>query len=222
MKVTTDSCLFGAWVAAQISTQDPGGGSILDIGTGTGLLSLMLAQKTNPPITSVEIDKDAFLQASQNIDASPWKEKITIFHSDIKDFKPTGSYDIIISNPPFYEKEWPSESSKRNTAHHSRELLVEDLLDIIAATLTPTGKFYLLLPYKREEEMIKLFEQKQITVLQKILVRQTVDHTYFRVMIEGSLKTSADTITNELAIKNKNNEYTAEFTTLLKDYYLYI
>jgi len=222
MKVTTDSCLFGAWVAEQIKTHRPEGGAILDIGTGTGLLSLMLAQKTNSPITSVEIDKDAFLQASENIHASPWKEKITIFHADIKDFRPPGLYDIIITNPPFYENEWPSENSKRNMAHHSSELLVEDLLDIIIATLTPNGKFYLLLPYKRQEEMIKLFDQKQIAVLQKILVRQTGDHTYFRMMIEGSLGRSANTITTGIAIKNKNNEYTAEFTTLLKDYYLYI
>jgi len=222
MKVTTDSCLFGAWVAEQIKNQVPGAGTILDIGTGTGLLSLMLAQKTNSPVTSVEIDKDAFDQASENINASPWKEKITISHTDIKDFRRPESYDIIISNPPFYEKELPSENSKRNTAHHSSELLLEDLLDIIIATLTPNGKFYLLLPYKRQEELIKLFDQKQIAVLQKILVRQTGDHTYFRMMIEGSLGRSADTITTEMAIKNKNNEYTKEFTALLKDYYLYI
>jgi len=222
MKVTTDSCLFGAWVAEQIRSHGPEKGAILDIGAGTGLLSLMLAQKTNSPITSVEIDKDSFVQASENINASPWKERITIVHSDIKDFTPPVYYDVIISNPPFYEKEWPSDNSKRNTAHHSSELLVEDLLDIIIATLTPNGKFYLLLPYKRQEELIKLFDQKQIAVLQKILVRQTGDHTYFRMMIEGSLGRSADTITTEMAIKNKNNEYTKEFTALLKDYYLYI
>ena len=222
MKVTTDSCLFGAWVTEQIKSHEPEGGAILDVGAGTGLLSLLVAQKTNSPITSVEIDHDAFFQASENINASPWKEKITIFHTDINDFKPGVFYDIIISNPPFYEKELPSENSKRNTAHHSSELLLEDLLDIIIATLTPNGKFYLLLPYKRQEELIKLFDQKQIAVLQKILVRQTGDHTYFRMMIEGSLGRSADTITTEMAIKNKNNEYTKEFTALLKDYYLYI
>jgi len=222
MKITTDSCLFGSWVADQIKGRGPGAGTILDIGTGTGLLSLMLAQKTNSPVTSIEIDKDAFVQASENINASPWKEKITIVHTDIKKFVPPIFYDIIISNPPFYENEWPSENSKRNAAHHSSELMLADLVDIIVATLTPNGKFYLLLPYKRQEEMIKLFDQKQLTILQKILVRQTVDHSYFRMMIEGSLGRTADTITTGIAIKNKNNEYTAEFTTLLKDYYLYI
>ena len=146
MKVTTDSCLFGAWVAAAVRSQDPiaiGSGvrSLLDIGAGTGLLSLMIAQKNNISIDAIEIDKDAFLQASENIAASPWSERIKISHADIKYFNPLpAKYDIIVSNPPFYENEWQSESLQRNTAHHSSELLLTDLLDIISASLKPRRK----------------------------------------------------------------------------------
>ena len=222
MKVTTDSCLFGAWVAKEVGIRRMGTGTILDIGTGTGLLGLMLAQKTNSPITSIEIDTDAFRQASENIAISPWKDRIKIFHADIKDFNSPVQYEIVISNPPFYENEWLSENLKRNTAHHSSELLLEDLLDIIPTILTPGGKFYLLLPYKRHEEILKLFDQKKISLIQKIFVRQTDGHDFFRFMIEGSFERSANTITNEIAIKNKNNEYTEEFTAILKDYYLYM
>lgn len=227
MKVTTDGCLFGAWVAVAVRSQDPiaigsGVGSLLDIGAGTALLSLMIAQKNNAKINAVEIDKGAFLQASENIEASLWSERIEIFHADIKDFNPSTKYDIIVSNPPFYENEWQSGDLKRNTAHHSRELLLNELLDIIAASLKPEGIFYLLLPFKRHEEITQLLEQKKIFLSQKILVRQSDDHDYFRFMIEGGFERTAGTNTGELSIKNKNGEYTREFTALLKDYYLYM
>ena len=182
----------------------------------------MIAQKNNSPIDAIEIDKDAFLQASENIAASPWTERIKISHADIKYFHPPAKYDIIISNPPFYENEWQSESLQRNTAHHSSELLLTDLLEIISDFLKPGGRFYLLLPYKRHEEIMKLLDQKKIFLSQKILVRQSDNHAYFRFMIEGCFERSADTITGELSIKNKSNEYSQEFTTLLKDYYLYM
>jgi len=222
MKVTTDGCLFGAWVAEEVRNQGSEVKSLLDIGAGTGLLSLMLAQKNNLSVNAIEIDNDAFTQALENIAASPWKDRIKIFHSDIKDFNSPAQYDVIISNPPFYENEWPSENLKRNKAHHSSELSLEDLLDIIFITLKPGGRFYLLLPYKRHEGILKLFEQKEITMKKKILIRQSYDHTYFRFMIEGSFEKSVAPITNEIAIKNNNNEYTEEFTVLLKDYYLYM
>lgn len=227
MKVTTDSCLFGAWVAAEVRSQDAiaigsEAKGLLDIGAGTGLLSLLIAQQNNFAIDAIEIDKHAFLQASENIAASPWGERIKIFHTDIKDFNLPATYDIIVCNPPFYENEWQSGDLKRNIAHHSSELLLNDLLDIISASLQPGGKFYLLLPYKRHEEIMKLFDEKNIFLTRKILVRQSDDHAYFRFMIEGGFERSADTITSDLFIKNKNNEYTNEFTTLLKDYYLYM
>ncbi|MEP7375322.1 MAG: methyltransferase [Chitinophagaceae bacterium] len=227
MKVTTDSCLFGAWVAGDVKSKTPIGPgsevrSIFDIGAGTGLLSLMLAQKNNSLINAIEIDNEAFIQASENIDASPWKERINIFHADLKDFISPAKYDIIISNPPFYENEWPSGNSKRNAAHHSSELLFRDLIDIISASLKPEGRFYLLLPYKRHEEVLKLFGQEKISLIQKIFVRQSDDHDYFRFMIEGCFEKTANTMTNEISIKNKNNEYSEEFTALLKDYYLYM
>jgi tRNA1Val (adenine37-N6)-methyltransferase len=222
MKVTTDSCLFGAWVTEVVRSKRSEAGIILDIGAGTGLLSLMIAQKNNISIDAIEIDNEAFLQASENIAASPWSERIKIFHADIKDFNSPAKYDMIVSNPPFYENEWPSENLQRNTAHHGRELLLTELLELIAASLRPGGRFYLLLPYKRHEEIIKLFDEKKIFLTLKLLVRQSDEHDYFRFMIEGCFERCADTITVEQSIKNKSKEYTREFTTLLKDYYLYM
>lgn len=222
MKVTTDSCLFGAWVGIEAGSQKSEVGNILDIGAGTGLLSLMLAQQVNASITAIEIDKDAFEQASENIAASPWKNTIKIIQTNIKDFIPQQKYDCIISNPPFYENEWQSGDTQKNIAHHSHQLLIDELLDIIRNLLKPEGTFYLLLPYKRHNELLKLFQQKNIFIAKKILIRQTEDHDYFRFIIKAQLKEGNETITEEISIRNTKNDYTAAFSALLKDYYLYL
>lgn len=229
MKVTTDSCLFGAWVVKEVGSQffdfahdEPEVRSVLDIGAGTGLLSLMLAQQVNASITAIEIDKEAFEQASQNIAASPWKNNISIIHSDIKDFISNEKYDCIISNPPFYEKEWQSGDAQKNIAHHSHQLLLDDLLDIIRNFLKPDGIFYLLLPYKRHNEIMKLFKQKNIFIAKKVLIRQTEDHSYFRFIIKAQFEDPGKPIIEEISIRDTKNDYTIAFTTLLKDYYLYL
>ena len=99
MKVGTDAVLLGAWVTPN------GSNHILDIGTGTGVIALMLAQKTNSPIDAIEIDPDAFGQAKENISGSPWKDRVTIYQADAAQFAFSSKYDILVSNPPFYENE---------------------------------------------------------------------------------------------------------------------
>ncbi|MEI9910488.1 MAG: methyltransferase [Bacteroidota bacterium] len=188
------------------------------------LLSLVLAQQLDVMIDAVEIDKVAAEQAAENIAASPWKKKINIIHGDINDLAITfpHKYDIIISNPPFYENELTSPANKKNIAHHDSGLILADLLTIIAAGLLMDGKFYLLLPYKRHEEINQLFDQEKITITKKIFVRPSENHGYSRFMIEAHLGKPAATITDEIATRNKKNEYTEVFTELLKDYYLYM
>ncbi len=106
MKVTTDSCLFGSWIADKIEKEDSAISNCLDIGTGTGLLSLMVAQKNaGIKIEAIEIDNDASSQAKENIASSPFSENINVIHADVKEYVLENKYDIIISNPPFYEKE---------------------------------------------------------------------------------------------------------------------
>ena len=127
MKVCTDSCLFGAWVASLIEKKEINPETILDIGTGTGLLSLMLAQKTNAGIDAVEIDSNAFEQAKENILFSPWKDQIKIFNADIKQWNAPTKYDLIISNPPFYENDLLPEDDGKNISKHSAALNLEEL-----------------------------------------------------------------------------------------------
>ena len=225
MKVTTDGCLFGAWVAKQIGEQPITAVQLLDIGTGTGLLSLMIAQKIpDYSIDAVEIDNNAYEQANENIIASPWKEKIQVFHADIKSFEPGKKYDIIFSNPPFYENELKAEDEKRNIAHHNGGLSFNELFTIIKQRLTPEGHFYLLLPYKRNEEIRNLFLEHQLELSQLVFVKQSVNHGYFRIMLCGRLPSEqkGETVIAEMAIKDNNDNYTPAFVSLLKDYYLYL
>jgi len=224
MKVTTDACLFGAWIVDEVKSQKLKVKNALDIGAGTGLLSLMFAQK-NPgiEIVAVEIDEDAEKQANENISASQWKDRIVVLEGDVKDYNFSEKYDLIISNPPFYENELQSESEKKNTAHHSENLTLKELLDVIKTNLNSDGIFFLLLPYKRNEEIKKLFKDHQLHISKMIFVRQSVKHDYFRVMIKGNLIGKEKEIEfDEMSVWDEKQQYTNEFVQLLKDYYLHL
>ena len=216
MKVTTDACLFGAWVAGEIESGKLKVESCLDIGTGTGLLALILAQKINVEIDCIEIDKEAAQQAKENADTSPWKERINVINADVKIFHFKQKYDLIISNPPFYEKEIRSSKDNKNIAHHSDELKLDELLGIIKSDLSSAGSFYLLLPYKRNEEIKKLFKDHQLHIEKIVFVRQSTKHDYFRIMLKGKLNQEEKEATefDEISITDNN------FAALLKDYYL--
>ncbi len=223
MKVCTDACLFGAWVAAcsmQLKTCN-----LLDVGTGTGLLSLMLAQKNNDAIIdAVEIDKDAAQQAKENVESSLWKERLNVHNKSIQQFANLGNwqlkYDVIISNPPFYETDLKSDNEKRNIALHSTELELEELIKIADDLLNDDGNFFVLLPYHRTKNFIQSLQQK-FFIKEKVFIRQTSKHNYFRSMF-WLTKQSAATHQSEIIIMNENGKYTDEFIDLLKDYYLYL
>jgi len=221
MKVTTDACLFGAWLVNEIENEKLK--NVLDIGTGTGLLSLMYAQKNSSAIIdAMEIDEETYEQAKENAATSTFAERIQVLHSDVKFFTFIKKYDVIISNPPFYEKEIRSGNEKKNVAHHQSGLLLSELQDIIKGNLSPAGTFYLLLPFKRNKEIMKILLNHDLFVSKIIFVRQSTKHNYFRLMIEGKLKQrdQGGTCIEEISIWNEQQQYTNEFKELLKDYYL--
>jgi tRNA1Val (adenine37-N6)-methyltransferase len=217
MKVTTDACLFGAWCAEDLKDKKLTSG--LDVGTGTGLLSLMVVQKNNVDVHAIEIDKDAAIQAEENVAASPFSKKIKVFHTDAAGFIPSLQYDFIISNPPFYENELQSSSATRNLAHH-KGLRLHTLLEMIKRSLSFAGAFYLLLPYKRLKEAQLLIAQSNMVLNGQCIVRPSPVHTPQRVMLKGSFDTG-NPKENSVSIKEKDG-YSAEFISLLKDYYLYL
>ena len=224
MKVTTDACLFGAWVAENIRNSELKAVNALDIGCGTGLLSLMLAQKCDMDIDAVEIDEETSLQAIENEEACPFKNAISIINTDIRNYRAEKKYDIIISNPPFYENELKSDSSKKNTAHHSYNLTLDDVLLSIKKNLSKDGLFFLLVPFKRESEIRSLVRESEMKIIQITLVRQSVNHDYFRVMLMGKNdnEDSTEIIFDEISICDDKQQYTEEFVELLEDYYLYL
>jgi tRNA1Val (adenine37-N6)-methyltransferase len=221
MKVTTDACLFGAWAAREIKNVKGKINNGLDIGTGTGLLALMLLQQRSIEIDAVEIEEAAARQAEDNIAASPWSSSITVFQENILHFNPNKQYDVIISNPPFYENEWLSVAEEKNTAHHSAHLTLSQVVESIEQHLSDEGIFFLLLPYKRVEEVERLLAKQGLHLNKQLVARQSVNHQPFRVMLMGS-RTPSNMVAEEIAVTDENKEYTEAFTALLKDYYLYL
>jgi tRNA1Val (adenine37-N6)-methyltransferase len=219
MKVTTDSCLFGAWAA--VICQQLCVNSILDIGAGTGLLSLMLAQKTNANIHAVEIDEQAAMQAQQNFQQSNWKKKLTVQHTSVQDFTSNTQqqFNFIITNPPFYEQDLISDNAQKNTAHHSTSLTLQTLVACIKNLLSANGYFAVLLPYTRTDYFLQLTDG--FYLMERINVKQTANHAHFRSMLLFS-KQYCETVEHSISIKQNEKAYTAEFITLLKDYYLYL
>jgi len=225
MKVTTDTCLFGAWVVALIKNEKLVINNCLDIGTGTGLLALMFAQKHEDAIIdAIEIVTDSAEQAKENVMTSPWKERINVITADVKNYLFSKKYDLIISNPPFYENELKGGNSKKNIAHHNEGLLLEELLVVIKNNLNTNGRFCLLLPFKRNEEIKNLLLKNEFEISKLNLVKQSVKHDYFRIMLMGKFNTGGTVKTefDEIAVWKDQQAYTSEFKNLLKDYYLYL
>lgn len=219
MKVCTDACLFGAWVADQISSKKISPKNILDIGCGTGLLSLMLAQKSAANIDAVEIDDDAFLQASENISLSSWKDRMKVYHQSIIDFHSPEKYDLIISNPPFYENDLLSADEGRNRAMHDAALNFENLSRAIKNNLSESGAAAVLLPFHRVSAFEKALSNEGLFIHEKMNVAHSPKHPFFRSM----LMIGFDKILlqeNKLTIRNEQNEYAEGFNFLLRDYYL--
>ncbi|MEI6947688.1 methyltransferase [Paraflavisolibacter sp. H34] len=224
MKVTTDGCLFGAWCAAELAEGKEGAGgeqTVLDIGAGTGLLSLMVAQKAAARVDAVELDASAAGQAEENVAASPWKDRIAVHQGDILEFSFPHAYDCIISNPPFYEKEIESASAGRNLAHHGHGLQLRPLLQLMGQHLLEDGSFFLLLPYKRLAEIEREVKKAGLFLEKKVVVRQSVRHDPFRLLLKGGRR-ETPLKSSELSIWDGQQQYTPEFVALLKDYYLYL
>lgn len=219
MKVCTDSCVFGASMAGKIENKSPQ--RILDIGTGTGLLSLMIAQKTDALIHAIDIDNNATIQAKENFKLSPWSEQLQACCRDIKNQPATSKYDCIISNPPFFEDDLLPEDEGKKNSKHGNSLRLTELIIAVARLLEDDGFFGVLLPYSRAEYFEKEAIKYLLFVNEKLHVKQSIKHDYFRTIL--ILETKQTPVRqSEISIRNNNNEYTPEFIALLKDYYLYL
>jgi tRNA1Val (adenine37-N6)-methyltransferase len=224
MKVCTDACLFGALVANSMISSAKANEELqcLDIGTGTGLLSLMIAQKNQAiKIDAIEIDKPAAEQAGENIAASPWADRIQVFNEDICCFVPGKPYDYIFSNPPFFENDLKTAVEAKNKARHDTSMSLSDLLTVTANLLAPEGCFAVLLPYTRIAYFTAASKKMGLHLYRQILVKQSGKHDFFRGILFFK-RQETEPLFSEMIIKDAHQMYTPAFAEALKDYYLFL
>src|SRR4051812_16807279 len=215
MKVCTDSCILGAWTTVHLKDVK----KMLDIGAGTGLLSLMLAQKNAGVIDSIELDPESAAQAMENIMSSPWSNRIRVLQGDVLNYALPNDYDFIITNPPFFESDLRSPVDKNNKAKHNETLSLDKLIVVIQRHLKITGLFSILLPYHRSEYFENLATTRGFFLHEKLVVRQTGTHPPFRSICLFGFQKPENTILKELIIKNEKGKYTVDFANLMSDYY---
>ena len=223
MKVCTDACLFGAWAAADVQIQTAK--NILDIGSGTGLLSLMLAQQTSAHITAIEMEAGAFEQTKANFELSPWKERLDAIHNSIQDYASNNKhnlFDCIITNPPFYEQDLNSPDNAKNLASHSTALPWDELVKSVATLLQENGTWYVLVPTLRAYTMQKLALMNGLQLSEECLMYNDAKHLPIRAMLKFLKQKEAVIQRKKIIIKNADQSYTAEFSSYLKDYYLHL
>lgn len=215
MKVCTEACVFGALTEAD----NPG--RILDIGTGTGLLSLMAAQQFSCAIDAVEMEEGAYRQAMINFKASPWSDRLAIFHTSIQEFTPSHQYDLILCNPPFFSDHLQSPSKARNMAMHNHTLPHSDLAEAIQGLLTESGLAYVLHPPSEAIMFDSLANGKDLYVQQRTQLMHHEEGPVLRYITVYGTKPKEHSL-ETFVIKDESGAYTNDFIEKLKPYYLYL
>jgi len=213
MKVGTDGVLLGAWAEVENHAD------ILDVGTGTGLIALMLAQRNSTAnIDAIDLNENAVIQAQYNFMQSEWSDRLKTIHSSLQNFKPSKKYDLIISNPPYFDSIDVAPSS-RNSARHIDDLSLEDLIFHSKSLLNPDGIISLILPKNNEEKFCRILQKNSLFLHRKTDVRGNKAVPIKRILVEFSAHEKKIT-KNELVIEKKRHQYTNEYTKLTRAFYL--
>jgi len=218
MKIGTDGVLLGAWTPIENNPF-----SILDIGTGTGIIALMLAQRSHAEqIDALEIDEEAYEQSVDNFESSPWGDRLFCFHAGLDEFveEPEDEYDLIVSNPPFYSEDYKTECKQRDTARFQDVMPFEDLIEAAALLLSESGIFAVIIPFKEEEKFLALAKECELFPLKITRVKGTPTTEIKRSLLAFSRQENPDLILNELIIETARHQYTTEYIELTKDFYL--
>ena len=219
MKIGTDGVLIGAW-----SSLDHYPESILDIGTGTGLIALMMAQRSDASlIDALEIEENAYEQAVENFENSDWGDRLFCYHAGFDEFvdemQDEEKYDLIISNPPFYSEDYKSGESNRDRARFADALPLPELIEGASLLLSKNGHFDMILPFSEEEKALKVGENFGLFPRKITRVKGTEDSPIKRSLISFEFKNIAPDI-DELVLEISRHNYTPEFKELVKDFYL--
>lgn len=216
MKVGTDGVLLGVWANTEKCQR------ILDIGTGTGLVALMLAQRGTAMLDAIDIDSDACLQARENIAKSPFANRIQVYQTPLSEYIPEEhiKYDLIVSNPPYFVDSLKCPDTKRSLARHTDTLSLPDLLRDSRKLLAPEGNIALVLPFEQRESLINFARRESLFPARETHVSPIPDANPKRLLIELSAKPVADPRLSHLTLEIERHRYTDEFTALAKDFYL--
>ena len=227
MKIGTDGVLLGAWTPI---TNNPF--SVLDIGTGTGIIALMLAQRSNAEqIDALEIDEEAYEQSVDNFENSPWSDRLFCFHAGLDEFvdepedDPSDSelaqqYDLIISNPPFYSEDYKTENIQRDLARFQDAMPFEDLVEAADLLLSENGIFSVIIPFKEEDRFLAIAKEYELYPMKITRVKGTANSEIKRSLLAFSRKENYDLQIDELVIEIARHIYTPEYIALTKDFYL--
>nr|WP_298989020.1 methyltransferase [uncultured Polaribacter sp.] len=220
MKIGTDAVLLGAWVFLENEID-----SILDVGSGTGIIALMLAQRSFAlTIDAVEIDNDAYEQTVTNFENSNWGDRLYCYHSSFQNFADEiavedETYDLIISNPPFYTDEFESKNDARNKARFTTSLSFNELLKGVSKILSKKGKFAVIIPFKEEQVFVELAKENNLFLNRVCHVKGNPSSAFKRSLLEFSFEDKKLKKEN-LTIEIKRHQYTDEYINLTKDFYL--
>lgn len=224
MKIGTDGVLLGSWASVYENTY-----SILDIGAGTGVIALMLAQRSMAEnIEAIELDDDAFEQCTENFEASDWADRLFCFHAGFDEFVDEYTseepdemelYDLIVSNPPFYTEEVSSGDLARDNARQNTSLPFDELVSGVAKLLAKQGSFATIIPFKEENQFIQLAHKNQLYPNRITRVRGTANTEIKRSLLEFTF-VKKEITTTELVIEKERNMYTQDYINLTKDFYL--
>ena len=218
MKIGTDGVLLGAWAPFNNNTYN-----ILDIGAGTGLIALMLAQRSHAEhIDAIEIDDDAYEQCVENFEESPWGDRLFCYHAGLDEFveeMEDEEYDLIVSNPPFYSENYSSGNEQRDKARFTESMPFEELIEAAALLLSENGIFAVFIPFK-DVEKFKAIAAEQGLFPAKILRVKGTPETEIKRSLLAFTRQHAETVVDELIIETVRHQYTSEYTALTKDFYL--
>lgn len=220
MKIGTDGVLLGAWTPIENNPYN-----ILDIGTGTGIIALMLAQRSAAQqIDALEIDEEAYEQATDNFENSPWNDRLFCFHAGLDEFveEPEEEYDLIISNPPFYSENYKSNDDKRDLARFQDAMPFEELIEAADLLLSENGIFSVIIPFKEEENFIATAKENELYPIKITRVKGTPSTGTKRSLLAFCRNKNTITIEDELIIEIERHSYTPQYKELTKYFYLKI
>ncbi|KAF2516089.1 tRNA1(Val) (adenine(37)-N6)-methyltransferase [Flavobacterium foetidum] len=218
MKVGTDGVLLGAWAPIHHNPF-----SVLDIGAGTGIIALMLAQRSYAEqIDALEIDEDAYEQAVENFEASPWGDRLFCFHAGLDEFidEPEDEYDLIVTNPPFYAEDYKTDNEQRDLARFQDAMPFEEIIEAADLLLSENGILAVIIPFKEEEKFIALAKEFELYPLKITRVKGNPKTEIKRSLLAFSRNEVSEIVIDELTIEIDRHVYTPEYIELTKDFYL--